>query len=340
MMKNRVTQFRDSLDPAQLFSIIEHWRQPEVPPGLKNQISITEPVTFRELSDQFRKKLEAAKSPRTWKRLAKPIINWLYDFIRLNIKRGRVFDLREMLTTGKADCLGYAKIFTTLGRHCGLDLGIVEVILDNRGRNVPHTATLVILAGNSLQFVDFWYGSRNIKHQRLGLKVKYGLQWRIEDINFPDLKKVDSVTYLPDYCVDAITLYIEGNRSLKKRDYLQAIEKYSQSIKLYPQNARTFYNRAIAFEKLGKLYQAKTDYARALHDDNSLSRTLATQPRDIVNLIRLDEENIPEFDQQIFLLRQGFITGKKVSTSGIARKMGLSLETVDSSLKGNLLFKT
>jgi hypothetical protein len=60
-------------------------------------------------------------------------IDWLYDLIRLNVKRGRVFDLSEVVKTGKADCLGYCKIFSVLGRYCGLDAGVADVIVDNRG---------------------------------------------------------------------------------------------------------------------------------------------------------------------------------------------------------------
>ena len=102
----------------------------------------------------------------------KLMIEWLYASIRRNIKRGRIFDLREVLATGKADCLGYAKLLTVLGRHCGLDLGVVEVIVDTRGIIVPHTATLVRLADGKPQIVDFWYGSTDSWHQRLGLSVR------------------------------------------------------------------------------------------------------------------------------------------------------------------------
>jgi tetratricopeptide (TPR) repeat protein len=331
--ESTMPKFKDSPGRTRLLSIIDNWRNPEIPESLINRDLVPEPGTFQELSGIIRAKLTSTKSLRSRKRLQKSIVDWLYDFIRLNIKRGRIFDLHEVLKASQADCLGYAKVFTILSRYCGLDSGVVEVIIDNRGRNIPHTISLVILPDNSLQFIDFWYGSKDIRHQRLGLRVTHGTEWHIEDIDYKDLKRAKEVSYLPDYCVDAITLYIEGNRSLKNKDYSQAIEQYSESIRLYPQNARTFYNRAIAYENLGELKKAEEDYARALHDDASLSRTLATQPEDIVDLILLDEEKISETDQMIFFLHHGFITGKSVPPSGIARKMRLTSKEVENKLQ-------
>jgi tetratricopeptide (TPR) repeat protein len=333
MKETAAPKFKDSSGPAELISVVDLWRQPPSPAFLKNLTPATGVIKFRDIADSLRLKIKATNNSLSRKRLEKMIIGWLYDFIRLNVKRGRVFDLGEVLKTGQADCLGYAKLFTTLGRHCGLDSGVIEVITDNRGRNVPHTAILVKLPDDTPQFIDFWYGSQDIKHQRLGLRIKHGIAWQIEDIDYQIMKISEAVAYLPDHCVDGITLYIEGNRSLKNGDYRQAIRQYSKSIRLYPQNARTFYNRAVAYENLGQLKKAKTDYARALRDNASLFRTLATQPEDIVDLIGLDEENMPEIDQKAYLLYHGFITGRQVSPAVISKKTGLSIVEVTNILE-------
>jgi tetratricopeptide (TPR) repeat protein len=328
MKKSTAPKFKDSPGLAELISVVDLWRQPQPPVFLKNLFSSSRPTNFRKISDTLRVKISSTNNPLLQKRLEKLIIGWLYDFIRLNVKRGRVFDLGEVLKTGQADCLGYAKLFTALGRYCGLDSGVIEVIIDNRGRIVPHTAILVKLPDDTPQFIDFWYGSKDIRHQRLGLRIKHGVAWQVEDTDYQNFKKAESVTYLPDHYINGITLYIEGNRSLKNRDYRQTIRQYSESIRLYPQNSRTFYNRAVAYENLGQLKKAKTDYARALRDNASLLRTLATQPEDIVDLIRLDEEDIPETDQKAYLLYHGFITGRQVSPAVIAKKTGLSIVEV------------
>ena len=292
---------------------IERWQQPDWTVDISIKPSAGS-KSFWETARLWREKLEITSDKTSRMQLEKQIIGVLYAFIRLNVKRGRIYDLREVLQTGRADCLGYAKIFIVLGRYCGMDMGVVEVIVDNRGMNVPHTATLVRLANGQLQFIDFWYGSQDIRHQRLGLRVKLDNRWQVMDIDFPDIKDAEAVSYLPDSCVDGITLYIEGNRSLKKKDYARAVEQYSQAIQLYPQNARIYYNRAIAYENLGQAEKAQADYPRALRDQSSTIRTLAVQPEDVVDLIRLDDQNMPEKEQHKFLLKAGFITGKPVES--------------------------
>ena len=135
---------------------------------------------------------------------------------------------QEVLGSGQADCLGYAKLLTVLGRLSGLDLGVIEVIIDTRGTTVPHTAVLVRLAGGKAQVIDLWYGSQDIRHRRLGARVRRGREWNIEDIDIRGIRKFEGLSYLPDSCVDAITLYIEGNRSLKKGDYSEAVGQYTR----------------------------------------------------------------------------------------------------------------
>jgi tetratricopeptide (TPR) repeat protein len=300
-------RFIDSPSAQRFCEVIKSWPQPPLPEKL---IASDEALSFQETCQRIRRKLSSARSVQSKTQLEKAALDWLYAFIRLNVKRGRIFNLGEVLEARQADCLGYAKLLTVLGRCCGLNLGIVEVVIDNRGRNVPHTATLFLMADGSRQFIDFWYGSKDIQHKRLGLRVKRSGRWRIADVNYADLKKAGDVTYLPDKAVDAITLYIEGNRSLKQGNFAQAVEQYSQSIRLYPQNTRTYYNRALAYENLGEKDKSQDGYARALKNGSSQIRTLAVQPDDVVDLIQLDEQRIPEDQQHAYLLSKRFINGE------------------------------
>ena len=327
-----INTFKDSPEPGQLAEVIAGWRLPELPEELKGRVSRYCSRWYWDLSIWYRAKLESHRSLHSRKKDERTLINWLHDFIRMNIKRGRIFDLRDVLQTGEADCLGYAKLLTTLGRQCGLDVGVVEVVIDNRGRNVPHAANLVSLVEGRSQFVDFWYGSQNIRHKRLGLQVKRKGSWNIEDIDFPEIKKVEDISYLPDDRVDAITLYIEGNRSLREGNCTRAVEQYTEAIGLYPQNTRIYYNRAIGYEKLGQLEKAEADYTRALRDRTALRRTLATQPQDVADLIQLDKKFIPDMDQEIYLLHNGFVTGRLVPPENIARKLAIGQEDVEASL--------
>jgi tetratricopeptide (TPR) repeat protein len=325
--------FIGSPQEGQFIKALSSWLKIALPAELNRQIGTRETQDFWETGRLISQKLDSTRSSRTKAILEKLTAGWLYDFIRLNIKRGRFFNLREVSNTGLADCLGYAKVFTVLGRYCGLDAGVVEVVIDNRGRIVPHTAVLVRNSGGRKQIIDFWYGSLNIKHRRLGLRVKKENKWTINDLDNRLMNSFEDINYLPDVCVYAITLYVEGNRFLKEKQFPYAIAKYSQAIRRYPQNARFYYNRALAYENLGQPEKANKDYARSLRDDADIIRTLATQPVEIVELLRLDEKNIPEVAQQIFLLSRGFITGRKVSAEKIARKMGLSTAEVENILK-------
>jgi hypothetical protein len=83
-------------------------------------------------------------------------------------------------------------------------------------------ACCILATGEGARFIDFWYGSKDIQHKRLGLRVQRNGTWRIEDIDFKNLKQVEDFSYLPDKNVDAITLYIEGNASLRNGDYAAA----------------------------------------------------------------------------------------------------------------------
>jgi tetratricopeptide (TPR) repeat protein len=323
------TVFKDSPGTEEMKEAIARWKFPEMPAELTCRFSLGSRSRFYDLSNWYRETLAAAVDFRLCQGIEKNLIVWLYDFIRLNVKRGRIYNLCEVLRTGDADCLGYAKLFATLGRQCGLDAGVVEIVVDNRGRNVPHTGSLARLADGKRQFIDFWYGSTNIRHKRLGLRVKRQGAWNIEDIDFPDIKKAEDTGYLPDDVVDAIMLYIQGNISLNEGKYDRAVGQYSRAIALYPQNARIFYNRAIAYEKLGLGEKAEADYSRALQDTAALMRTLATQPQDVVDLIKLDRKYVPAVDQQIYLLHKGFITGRPVTPAQIAGKLAIPLEDVE-----------
>jgi tetratricopeptide (TPR) repeat protein len=350
--KENITEFIDSPPVEEMRQAVSAWPIPELPAELKTAVKHESGEDFWEIGRRQRLLIGSTRRVDRQNRMTLKTLDWLYAFIRLTVKRGRVYDLREVLQTRKADCLGYCKLFTVLGRYCGLDCGVADVIVDNRGITMPHSAVLVRLINRKPTFLDFWYGSKNPHHRRLGLRVKFENRWKVVDVESTQLRtcaplrapqtpepipSIDEAscldyTYLPDSCVDGITLYIEGNRFLKQGENFKAMEAYSQAIKLYPLNARVFYNRAIAFEKIGELSKAMRDYARALKGEAAIQRTLAVQPEDIVNLIKLDEQNVPESQQQMYLVWKGSVTGKRVSITEVARKAGISVTEAKSIL--------
>lgn len=313
------TPFDDAPNIDELEAAVSSWERPMAPGGLKDVLSAFSPAG----SSLVRQRLAGIKNNLYRSQLEIKLISWLYDFIRANIKRGRIFDLHDVLRQRSADCLGYCKLFTLLGRLLGLDAGVVEVITDNAGRYVPHTATLVRLKNHRVRFVDLWYGSKNIKHKRLGLQLKRGGGWEIKDLNYSELSNREAC-YLPDSCVNAITLYIRGNRYLNMKDFDRAIECYSRAIELYPGNARFFYNRAVAYENSGEQAMASADYAQALRDEAAIIRVLAREHDEVTGLINLDVSRIDKLTQEMYLLHKGFNTGKEMPLSKVARKFGIS----------------
>lgn len=286
--KNKIVSFDDAPEMEKIAAIIDGWRRVEPPQLLANCVSVTGGESVFGLGHMVRAKLAEISDIGRRSKVEDAVSGWLYDFIRANVKRGRIFDLREVLSQGSADCLGYAKLFTLLGHVFGLYAGVIEVVIDNAGRYVPHTACLAKLSDGQLRFVDLWYGSKNISHQRMGLRVRRGRAWRIEDLTLTEVSGQEEVSYLPDSGVNGITLYILGNRHLNRKDFRGAIECYSEAIRLYPQNARFYYNRAVAYESLGEQEKAKANYKRALRDDAAIIRVLATEHEEIIGLIELN----------------------------------------------------
>ena len=264
------------------------------------------------------------------------LLDWLYNLVSRNVKRSRVFLLRDVLLHQQADCLGYAKLLSCLGRKFALNVGIVEVVIDNAGRYTPHYVNFIKLSSGKRQFMDLWYGSRDIRHRRIGAQVKERGKWRVKDLDWDELREVKVIRGLPQTSVDGITYYILGNRHLEKgihnlneEELDKAIAYYDKAINLYPGYARAYFNKAIAYENKGEHDKARLDYAQALKDESSQIRVLAREHEDIVGLMELDRANIGMREQEIYLLRKGFITGEQVASADVANQYGISTSEVD-----------
>ena len=305
---------------ANLESTLAGWYVPALPvePG-RSDIQEPDLEAVRVLISQ---RLAGDVEDRS--RIQIAVAEWLYSLVRSNVKRGRVFELDEVLSTRRADCLGYARLFAALSSGFGLESGIVEVLIDSMGRYVPHHVNLLNLYNGKYRFIDAWYGSTDISHRRIGALV----DGKPRDVNREEISGIHDLRGLPESCIEAIALYIRGNRCLERDELDKAIEYYSAAIELYPGNSRAFYNRALAYERKGEGAQAKLDYARAFQDEASLIRVLATI-RELEGLIQLDEKGIGVKEQDIYLWHKGFKTGMTVECEEIARKYGISAGDVN-----------
>jgi len=306
----------DNLDRA-----LTSWRVPEPPGELKEAgVNHYQLQTIRALAA---KRLAEASSTESSRTIENTIADWLYDLVRRNVKRGRVFELDEVLASRRADCLGYARLFAALGPRFGLELGVVEVVVDNAGRSVPHHVNLLNLSNGTRRFIDAWYGSKDIRHRRMGALV----DGRARDIDQGELGEVRELRGLPEQCVDAITLYIKGNGHLERGELDEAIRCYTRAIALYPNNTRAFYNRALAHDRRGEAEEAALDYAEALKDESSTVRLLASI-EGIEGLLELDEAGVSEEEQDIYLWHRGFKTGEEVACEELGCRYGIAPEEI------------
>ena len=304
-----------------LDAVVAGWRVAELPTELRG----AEPPVLEEVGRVALDRLAAAGGAGAKSRVETAVAEWLFGLVRGNVKRGRFFELEDVLSTGRADCLGYTRLFAAIGRRFGLDLGIVEVITDNAGRYVPHHVTLVNLSNGAYRFMDAWYGSTDVSHRRIGAMV----DGEMRDIDREQLAGVKDLKGLPERCVDAIALYIRGNGHLERDELDQAIRCYSEAARLYPNNTRAFYNRALAYERIGMGEEAAADYAEALKDESSTIRVLASI-EGIEGLLRLDERGIGDMEQDIYLSREGFKMGEPVGYEELGRIYRLPSEEVEA----------
>lgn len=331
---------------------LQKWHLPPMPPRFSTGTAERKQtrLSLTELGKLTKSRLSSARDNHTRAGMELSLIDWLYEAIRLNIKRGRLFEIDRVLSEAQADCLGYAKLFQQLGKRFGLNTGIVEVVIDNAGRLVPHVVNIAKLSDERTRFIDLWYGSKNVRHRRLGLMVKQEGRWQIVDADWTELRRFRKVKGLPPRCVDAITGYMIGNRHLERgirfpdtTELDDAIRCYTAAIARYPQNARLYFNRAVAYENLGNGKAAEADYAVALRDEAGRIRVQARQHDEVVRLMALDQIGVSTRDQEMYLLRKGFITGRELSPERVAAKYHTSADEVSritSCVEAQLLSMT
>ena len=94
------------------------------------------------------------------------------------------------------------------------------------------------------------------------------------------------------------------------------------------------YNRAVAYDNLGEREKAHADYEMALRDESGTMRVIATEHEEVASLIYLDALGLEKLAQDLYLVHNGFVTGKKVPLSAVAVRFGLSEKEVKDILSG------
>ena len=248
------------------------------------------------------------------------LADWLFALVRHNLKRGRFWSLFDVLTQRRADCLGYAQLLMMLAKEFGLNAGMIEVIRDCRGSYVPHVVCMVCLSNGRKKLLDPWYGSADIRHRLMTARVRQRDNFVLKNLTKRGLESAEEVSGLASEQIRGIEFYILGNMFLARGLVTEAINCYDISIGLYPFNSRAWFNRSVAFENIGREENAQDDYRHAFSMKQSFPRILANI-EELEQLIALDEKNLGDFDQRIYLFRRGFITGHKEPWRNIAQRL-------------------
>ena len=291
-------------------------------PGFPLNLGSLTGSRFDELAKVAQSFLITISDPERRSLFEEKVVDWLFSLVRHNVKRGRFWNLFDVLTQRRADCLGYAKLFTILAKNFGLDAGVVEVIRDCRGRYVPHIVSMIRLADGRKRLVDPWYGSPDIRHRLMNARVRQRRKFVSKTMTLKSLESSSGVFGLSPEQIRGIDFYILGNSFFGRGMQAEAISCYDLSIWLFPSNPRAFFNRAVALESMGRQELSIKDYQRAFSMKQSFQKIVASA-EDLEQLIDLDEKQLEEFDQQVYLIRRGYITGHLESWKNIGKRLDM-----------------
>ncbi|KAH3671984.1 hypothetical protein OGAPHI_000170 [Ogataea philodendri] len=142
----------------------------------------------------------------------------------------------------------------------------------------------------------------------------------------------------------AEALKLEGNRAMAKREFEQAIEKYSAALELAPANAVYLSNRAAAYSSIGKHDQALVDAQKATESEPSYAK--AWSRMGLAKYALGDVEgSMNAYDQGLKVegnspsdaMKKGYETAKRKYTEQLADSLGTTEteETPGSTTRGS-----
>lgn len=118
----------------------------------------------------------------------------------------------------------------------------------------------------------------------------------------PESGAASAAAAAAQHCRAADELKLSGNKALEKGKYLQAIAKYSAAIRLAPDYAALYLNRATAYMRRnwhGDVYEALRDCQRAIHLDDDYVKAHFRLARALLQLERATEAN--EYMEALFV---------------------------------------
>ena len=94
-----------------LLTSLSSWQLPAIP----NEFKVDRIATLEQASGTIRSTVNQKRDIWSNSKIQLLAAEWLCEFVRQNVKRGRAFQLIDIVATRRADCLGYSKLLSTLG---------------------------------------------------------------------------------------------------------------------------------------------------------------------------------------------------------------------------------
>jgi len=104
---------------------------------------------------------------------------------------------------------------------------------------------------------------------------------------------------------------VRGDQFFENGQYAQAVEAYSEYLKLYPSNLKTIYNRGRALEELQDFKSAKADFDRVLKID----------PTNVKALLSIGKHyyRLEDYEEAVFYFEKA-LSGDKGNPQGLFMK--------------------
>ncbi len=182
----------------------------------------------------------------------------------------RIFELSEVVKTGKANCLGYTQLVMVLGKVIGLNVSAMVVFSDD-WTNENHIANRIQLSDSEYIILDLagkedsYYIMSPVFNWDENYEKGINLYFQKGESSLDSLDKSYSLVQVVDARGIAAGLdNSRGNSHLALDLYQEAIEDFNSAIYYNSSYSHPFYNRGRTYARLGSHQQAIKDYDRAI----------------------------------------------------------------------------
>lgn len=187
-----------------------------------------------KIIDDLRRKPAGAKKAA----LERTVAQWVGDLIRNNIApETEINELPSILLRRTTNCLGYSKLFATIGSQFGLSVRKVLLEYEYKGQTELHAVTLVKFADGTTKLIDL-IPPENATLKNIILRVNEGGVWKQKRMTMKEFSQLKSVRVdgVDQNTIDAFTYSTRATVALEKKDIEKAFEYMVKAHDIDPEN--------------------------------------------------------------------------------------------------------